>query len=310
MATQTIGRPIIYREAPLDPILPWAYSRKRSIIVAVLSDLHSGSSYAPWDPRYELRSPGSPQSARTIGLTPLQRQLESSWKRFLTWTATLRPNILLLGGDLVDGSNRHGYGYETIPTNIDDQADCLIPRLEKLLKACARGCSVYGVRGSGYHSEQYNDVEKYIVESLGGKYCGVAARLRIAGHRILLTHKISNAQFYLEQAAGRTVWLLKLAESDEKLNHDIEVVFTAHLHTYLHLVREWRSNVDKHIVFAPGWQAQTPFIVTKVSSGAVRLPTIGAVYAVFQEDLPPWIHCVQYPTPVEDEEEIEETANG
>jgi hypothetical protein len=164
-------------------------------------------------------------------------------------------------------------------------------------------CEIKGVRGSDYHNGQYNEAEMYPIKALGGEYCGVKKKLNIAEHRILITHKVTNAQFYLEQAAGRVSWISKLREADEKQMKGTEVLFTAHLHSYLHLKREWRPNVPKHIIFCPCWQTQNPFVVTNCSSRVFKYPTIGALYGVLQEDLPPFIEIIQHPNPGEDEAE-------
>jgi hypothetical protein len=228
--------------------------------------------------------------------------MNKSWFKLCSWTKQLRPDVALYVGDLVDGNNRKGHGYEAVTINANEQKDCM----EGLLKRfeLPKRCKKRGVRGSDYHGEQYYSAERDIIEDQDGIFCGDSKRLDIAGHIILITHKISNAAYYLEQAGGRTIWQLKLSESDQKFKENIEAVFTAHLHTWRDVVCEWRRKTDKHVVFCPAWQARTPFGVTRVSSGAVRFPTIGCAYAVFQEDLPIWISRILFPTPVEDDLEV------
>jgi hypothetical protein len=286
----------------MPPILPWEYSQKRCKIALFLSDTHGGSRYSPWDPDVPLTSAGSKACTQKVVLTPLQREMNKSFFKLCSWTKQLRPDVVLFVGDLVDGNNRKGHGYEAVTIIANEQKACMEGLLERL--ELPKQCKKRGVRGSNYHGEQYYSAEEDIIEDLGGEFCGVSKRLEIAGHVIMFTHKISGAQFYLEQAGGRTAWHLKLSEADQKFKQGTEAVFTAHLHTWRHIICEWRRKTDKHIVFCPSWQARTPFGVENVSSGAVRLPTIGCAYAVFQEDLPIWINRILFPTPVEDDLEV------
>lgn len=111
--------------------------------VAVVADLHCGSR---WGLRYK-------PNASDPYTSPADLWLWDCWTRLINiWPEV---DLLILNGDLIDGSQRKSEGTSTLTTCIDEQVDIAINCLRPLVNKAKK---VIRMRGTGYHETLHGNL--------------------------------------------------------------------------------------------------------------------------------------------------------
>src|SRR2546426_7815683 len=113
------------------------------IRVLVVSDLHCGSQWGLWPERNMVLPDG-----RDLPLNKGQKYLLRCWEDMTRRVAALKPDILVVNGDVIDGEQYHQRGTEATTTLTVAQTKAASKLLEPLT-ALVR--EVYFIQGTEYH---------------------------------------------------------------------------------------------------------------------------------------------------------------
>jgi len=115
------------------------------------------------------------------------------------------PDFIFLLDDIIDGAARPTRTVANpkalVTRSLNEQASCALSILRMVPKK--KETKIIGFIGSGYHDEQYFNVNEQICDSLGGEFHGTTGILDIAGHSSRLYHGSTQAYIYLEMIMGR-----------------------------------------------------------------------------------------------------------
>lgn len=127
----------------------------------ILSDMHCGSYYGIMPDSINIIDPRTHEPL-TFKANSAQRDMFKLWKEMCE---TVKPDFVLVNGDVADGPQRKSMGQTTITNNLKDQCEIAI----KLLKMI--DCDTfYFTLGSGYHSMDDRPLEQYVAERMNGVY--------------------------------------------------------------------------------------------------------------------------------------------
>lgn len=213
-----------------------------TVRVRVVGDLHVGSYYSLWPPRFSYDGQPYPQNQG-------QRWL---WQRWVQgWTEKPRPDVLVIAGDILEGPQRKVGGLGTHSPDLDMQQlaalEVMRPALER------RPGELYVLHGTPYHEPHRLSTLALLI---GAKTfprtatpVGLEAFLQVGTKHILIRHHPdSGATLY--QASGmerQVLWSLMRAAAQYDARYDCLVV--AHRHV-LAVLRVYRTLV----VAVPAWK--------------------------------------------------------
>lgn len=203
-----------------------------------------------------------------------------------------KPDYIFLLGEMIDGPNRRGSGKETVTRNLNEQGACSLSLLRMIPRKSTT--KILGLLGSGYHDEQYFNVNQGIVESLGGQFKGATTIVTINGHSMRLHHGSTAAYIYIEMIMGRRRMFAQEQIARGKLP-PFEAIICGHSHRSLYIRTSWRDGKKFHVVLCPGWEGQTEFMAMKDPDKMI--PEVGAVIATITKDRLDFEELL-YPTPL------------
>jgi hypothetical protein len=230
--------------------------------IVPLSDLHVGSLWGLWPPRFEAEDP---RTGRTLQFVQndTQRKL---WKHWQKMVSTIDPDTIILNGDLIDGAQPREGGRGLVTPNIEWQVAACLQVLETLPKV-----PTYCTMGTGYHSmPDGSAAEQWISKQMGYEF-GDELIVEECGIRLFCRHVIgasNTAWQYMTTAPARDQMLLYLNKSAEKYG-PIDYAVFSHRHQFVHT--EFTSG---SAIVTPCWQTKTPYAVKK---GIITTPDIGWV---------------------------------
>lgn len=197
---------------------------KLPIRVVAIGDLHSGSMFSVADPS---RSPTHDAAY------PMRKILFEKYKAATKNKQWKNPDVLIVGGDCVDGQNRKKSGIGTWTSDLLEQAD----HAEHLIRMWGAE-KVIMIRGSGYHVDAANSGLQ-IEELIARKIKAVPAvnqplnvdednRIRsefdwyinINGYTIHASHKIAVSKVFHYQSTPTARQMLQ-ARLNDALRHEI-----------------------------------------------------------------------------------------
>lgn len=260
------------------------------IRILVVSDLHVGSVWGLW-PGDDFLLP----DGRTTGLNPGQQYLLSCWRDFVRRAQAERPDILVLNGDLIDGTQYRSLGSEAVTTLVTAQKRALTELLEPLVTSVKE---LYVIQGTEYHDQRAGEAADDVARSLGaiGPHRGASSweylDLEVAGVLCSFAHHISvTTGLYRATALDREALWAAVAGAEGKAAA-AKLVVRSHAHHYLHI-----EYPGRHAVLTPAWQLQTRF--GRRTSLYRMIPDIGAVFlTVGGDDRDPIaVKKVIYPLP-------------
>lgn len=229
---------------------------KRSI--AVISDLHFGSIYAPQPDAYKTHD------SRFLVPSMEQRYLNSvfSWCKGIMnyWKA----DSIIFTGDLIQGLNKKGYGRDNVTSDLEEQQDMAI----QYLKPICKKRQISGVSGTPYHKSSDTEVERDIIEALGGQFLGKMAWIKIKdSDRILnVAHEGALSSRFPVGALEREAHELLKAYARGKAPKP-DIIIRGHRHLFAHIHTPYY-----HAIAVPAFQTWTPF---KTTYYGATLPDIG-----------------------------------
>lgn len=196
---------------------------KRALLF--ISDTHVGSMAGLMPPQYTT------ENGNILKANKGQMKLLEYWEGIPKIMDKFGIKDVLLGGDLIQGLNVKEFGAGNTICELDEQADMAIEVLSNLTHG-RRGVQIHSVSGTHYHGSKDTDVEKSIVERLGGKHHGKVWNFQLKGSKkvIHLSHGASNAAIYPEMLAGREILFMKEANADAKLPK-FDLLLHGHRHT-------------------------------------------------------------------------------
>ncbi len=232
-----------------------------SVKAAVLSDLHVGSPWAVWPPNFTRRS------KVTYTASPEQLILLDYWEDF--WGKAKDVTKIFLLGDLCQGMDRVGGGRLTITPSLHAQAEAAA----SLLSPHCKGRDTYVVSGSRYHSSIDMELDRYVSDLIGAKFCGVLKHGRIRGTDVVVqfAHGTAQAVIYRASMLDRESLFLDAKIGANKLPF-VDLWMRGHSH-YFNLLR---TASPRTLFTVPCWQLWTPWLGNTAIYGR-RVPDLGGV---------------------------------
>lgn len=239
------------------------------IRVLVVSDLHAGSDVGLW-PDKGMPMPDGTERPLNSG----QKHLLSCWRHLTNVVKNdIRPDIVVVNGDLLDGDQRKSAGTEAVTTILPAQQKAAIKLLEPLTGSAKE---VYVTRGTPYHDGLRGMNVELVADQLGavesapGWHSWNLLDLEINGVVLNIQHGISaSSGLYRATALDREGIWSALAGKDGKVPK-ADAVVRSHVHSFVAV-----QHPSKWIVVTPCWQLQTEYM--RKNSAYRMLPDIGAV---------------------------------
>ena len=241
--------------------------------ILAISDLHTGSVYAPWPEKFEWISPQN-DAVFTFTTSDAIQKMNEAWGEMIqTLRALGGVDCLIVNGDLVDGPAYKEYGKECITSDPLIQADACTAML-KQVPLSSRKAPIFITMGSDYHVKVGNvEVERIIGEKVKAKKVGIDLLIDGGGIRIHAQHFIASSQgpqVYWTTAPSRDSMFLSIHNAETEYG-EVDAGIRSHRHNFT--VSMFKRNF---VVITPGWQLRTPFarkkgILTPAHIGGVLL---------------------------------------
>jgi hypothetical protein len=241
--------------------------------VLVVSDVHAGSAAAIWPEGYAV-------NGNEIKPNKLQAWMMQCWRYMLADAENLRPDVVVLDGDLIQGTNpRDG---QLTCSRLDGQlgaaAELLKPLTAPVVK---RGGKVYQIIGTEFHDGKGGENVELLGERLGvtkDEAAGAYGRWELfldIGTVIHFTHHTGTTGDPKSEATAplRDAYTLaqELTLNYRDHNPGPRCFVRSHRHRFIHV----HAAPDLHVVVSPSWQFRNAFTYRKAAS---TLPHIGYVW--------------------------------
>ena len=236
----------------------------------VFGDMQVGSAFAVFPPDYKTEK-GNP-----VHMNQGQLKIYEYWSKAPRILNEFNVDTILLIGDLLQGLHWKRAGRDLILSELEEQ----VRAAGILLEPICKDRQVMGISGTKYHDARDINAERYVIESLKGKYFGyvINGDIRHTHRTMNMVHGTSKALVYRETSASRETLFFKEAEALEKL-FKCDILLRAHNHFFLHIHR-----VKSHYILNPCWQALVPDDYT-MANYAKWQPDIGfSVITIDSED--------------------------
>lgn len=193
----------------------------KSKSVLVISCTHVGH-------RGGLCGPDNWQSTETddpklLAIGMIQRQVYKWWQRDVV---SLRPDIVIHAGDVIDGPQGKSDGRDLWSTNQGEQAEAAA----KLLKPFAKTSKMFFVEGSEYHDPQGR--EQQVATELGAECCEPHAFIDINGVVFDCKHKITGGNVPSSRPAMKLAMLQNLLWCRKGGQPLSDIIVRGHMHEY------------------------------------------------------------------------------
>lgn len=256
--------------------------------IALVGDLHCGSALAVCPPRFLS------QYDFEIHASEGQRQIWDSWLKFCDICNHFKVDMIIVLGDILDGSNRKRPGKWRILTDLDDQKEVAIATLQHLVNPNQNGRrKLMALSGSDYHTSQDVNCERDIIKKVfGGEHFGGLGTIDIIGtnRSINIRHEMTSAQIYDAMVLQRIGFFQKVAEADGVVDR-ADILAAGHLHKFLHI-----HGYNQHLLLVPGWKAFEPW--APLTKGYPKtMPQIGGCILFIDDSDRIIVHHYLYPVP-------------
>ena len=202
-------------------------SRKRVLAIA---DLHSGHNLGLTPPKYDFEEDTAHYAVRS-----------EIWGWYDALVKRLRPDIVIVDGDCIDGRGEKSGGTELLFT--DRLKQCKVAT--KALKAIPRNPKFFMAYGTGYHTGDYEDFENIIADNIEAEKIGAEDTISVNGLNINYRHHIGRSGIPHGRhtaVAKEKLWNNIWSERGEYPKADI--ILRAHVHYH-------------NFCGGPGWLAMT-----------------------------------------------------
>jgi len=212
---------------------------------ALIGDLHFGSIYAPMQPFTTFDN-------RTILPSPEQQELNLIFSWCLDRIRYWKVHNILFSGDLIQGKNFKDMARSLVTADLDEQQELAI----RYLRPICKDMTIYGVSGTGYHQSVDTEIEKKIIEELGGQFLTKMAWLKVPNSKrvINLSHAGATATIYPYSAMEREAAQMLKACGEGKLPYSPDIIIRGHRHLFAHL-----HTTSYHFILVPSFQLWYPF---------------------------------------------------
>ncbi|MEM4720504.1 MAG: hypothetical protein QXT73_00405 [Candidatus Methanomethylicaceae archaeon] len=241
--------------------------KPKGISIGFISDLHIGSVTSPWPTGLSYRS------------SRLQTYLYEEFCRHLEVLSKCYSVVLM--GDLTHGSNVLRRGRFTVTPDLEVQVNAAI----EVLRPLKGKTKILGVRGSGYHTSSDYDLEKVIVEELGGTWMGRFAAVQFGNFetKFLLIHDASHSMIYKMTPLERDRRELDISISRGKFPFHPDVWVFGHVHKASAYCENFQ-NSTRWTVTLPCWQAWWPEWKGTSKVIGAKMPDLGTGIIELEED--------------------------
>ncbi len=243
-------------------------ARPQTKRIVVVSDVHAGSTMGLCTETARLQDGGLYQ------INKYQRFLLECWQAFTDELRHLGRPILVLNGDLIQGTNpRDG---QIVGTTLSAQVDIATELLDPVVRLCS---VVYCMQGTEWHEGKASEHVEALARNIGarqkagtGQYTRPELYLGLGGQVIHFAHHIGTSSVpHYESTVPAREALIQTAELVRFFGHDapnLRMVVRSHRH---------RSAVvwlppDLWSVVTPAWQLKTGF---SFKVAPAMLPEIG-----------------------------------
>src|ERR1035437_319604 len=237
--------------------------------IVVVSDVHCGSIMAPWPDGHPVEGGGEYRSNKP------QKWLTRCWDDMVqTVSAMPAPPILVLNGDLVQGSHAHRDG-QLVSGQLSIQCGAAGDLLSPLVKLCR---VLYVIRGSEWHDGRAAESIEALAELLGavqdpdtqaftrwGLYLDLGGRvIHFAHHRSVtsLPYTQPNSLFrdgYIQQA--------ELLNTYGGRAPNLQAVIRSHSHQY----SQAHSHSNLTTATTPSWQLMTAYVAKRYPASLAHI---------------------------------------
>lgn len=233
----------------------------------ILSDGHVGSITGLWPFDFAL------PDGRLIGLNDGQKYLLKCWKELCGIVKEEKPQILIVNGDWIDGTQYRSLGAEAVTTLISAQKRASIELLSPVLEIVKE---IYVIQGTDYHDQRSGEAAEDIAREIGargphrGAFSWEYLDLDVGGVLLNFSHGISvTTGLYRATALDRESLWSALAK--DRLGSSADLIVRSHAHHYIHI-----ESYNRHALITPCWQLPTRWM--RRHSLFRFLPDIGAVF--------------------------------
>lgn len=237
------------------------------ITVVALSDLHTGSAFAPFPRRFRL------STGATANLNKAQSYLLKCWGHFCE-TVPESIDALLLVGDLIHGKNPKESAAELTEVDPEWQQRAALELLGPLAE---RATKVYSVRGTPYHTGEAARWEEQLSRSLGaipddyGRHARPWLQLSIGGIFLDMAHRSSVTIRYGASPLEREIQFMLMRAAAER-QPPADLIIRAHIHTHRFL------NDDGFLAMTlPSWKIPSSYEETSITPNRKRARLLGGV---------------------------------
>ena len=247
-----------------------------SLRILALSDLHVGSSVGLW-PESVIVGEGNALSANSQ-----QRWLLRCWNAMIEEARSLRPDVVVLNGDLLQGVH-HNDG-QLMSTQVGVQQRAAVQLLEPLTgPVTGHGGRIYVIAGTEYHDgagAADADVLASMIGARQSRETGRHARWELlyrlgeasTAPVIHFAHHIGIAASPDSEASSPVRDLRtevgELYQQFAGTAPNVKMIVRSHRHRFVYV----QIPYDQHALVLPGWQLKTAYAYKKA---APQLPQIG-----------------------------------
>jgi predicted phosphodiesterase len=223
--------------------------------VLVIGDTHVGSDVALMPEEIMLRS------RNRISANEVQLAILKEYYDMIDDVGTV--DILVLNGDLVDGTNYYGEGVGVLTTHMPTQAKVAVELLSEIKARRVVGCP-----GTAYHSKKNPNLDEQVIEALGG-VCMDEVGLNIGQTRFYANHRTSVRMNQWEARPQSVAKDILMAELNAMDFGKFDIICKGHAHYYIGL-----DNGSSVGFVCPCWKGRDDFAKKSVNPFAFN-PSIG-----------------------------------
>ena len=202
--------------------------------VLVISDFHSGHVLGLTHPGFDYESGRKTETAH-------YQVRRTIWNWYKEKVKSLKPDIVIMNGDAIDGKGEKSGGTEQITTDRDEQCEMALAGLQ----AIPRRPKFFMSYGTGYHTGNLEDWEDIIAREIRAEKIGAEDTISVNGLNINYRHHIGRSGIPHGRhtaVAKEKLWNNIWSERGEYPKADVILRSHVHYHNY---------------AGGPGWLAMT-----------------------------------------------------
>jgi hypothetical protein len=210
------------------------------------------------------------ESNNRILANEIQLAILQEWYDMIDDVGTV--DVLILNGDLVEGTNYYGEGAGCITTSMSQQAKTAVELISEI-----KFRKVIGCRGTSYHVKKNPNMDAQVIEDLGG-VCMDEVSLTIGETRIYANHRTPVRMTKFESRPQSVAQDMILGELNAMDFGHYDIICKSHVHYYVAL------DMGKSIGFVcPCWKGRDEFAKGASNPFAFN-PSIGYVMFDIEDD--------------------------